>query len=35
MKRPVGQYSIYEEHPEEKKDEAPKEPEKESKEKPQ
>jgi len=37
MKRPVGQYSIYEEHPEEKKDEPEpqKQPDKDSKDKPQ
>jgi hypothetical protein len=37
MKRPVGQYSIYEEHPEEKKDEPEpqKPPDKDSKDKPQ
>jgi hypothetical protein len=35
MKRPAGQYSIYEEHPEAKKDDAQKQPEKDSKEKPQ
>ena len=37
MKRPVGQYSIYEDHPEEKKDqlEPQKQPDKDSKEKPQ
>ena len=37
MKRPVGQYSIYEDHPEEKKDqpEPPKPPDKDSKDKPQ
>jgi hypothetical protein len=35
MKRPVGQYSIYEDHPEDRKDETPKEPEKDPKEKPQ
>jgi len=37
MKRPVGQYSIYEDHPEEKKDqeEPQKQPDKDSKDKPQ
>jgi hypothetical protein len=37
MKRPAGQYSIYEDHPEEKKNdpEPPKQPDKDSKEKPQ
>src|ERR1700690_668942 len=37
MKRPVGQYSIYEDHPEEKKDEPEpqKQPDKDSKDKPQ
>lgn len=35
MKRPAGQYSIYDDHPEAKKDDAQKQPEKDSTEKPQ